>query len=101
VILCDTGPLVALVDGDDPHHSICLKTAGLLPANSLITTWPCLTEAMHLLNRASGLEGQNGLWSYLSDGMMRLYLPKSGEWQRIHGLMNEYPTCPSISPMQC
>jgi predicted nucleic acid-binding protein len=83
-----------LIDGDDPHHSICLQTAGQLPANSLVTTWPCLTEAMHLLNRASGLEGQNGLWSYLTYGVLRLYLPEEDEWQRIPELMNQYADMP-------
>jgi uncharacterized protein len=94
VILCDTGPLVALVDGDDLHHSTCFATATALPANSLITTWPCLTEAMHLLNRAAGLEGQNGLWSYLADGVLQLHLPAEGEWKRMHELMNQYADMP-------
>lgn len=94
MILCDTGPLVALVDGDDKHHLICLSTASTLPANSLVTTWPCLTEAMYLLDRAAGLVGQNGLWSYLTDGVLRLHLPAEGEWQRMHELMNQYADMP-------
>lgn len=94
MILCDTGPLVALVDGDDLHHSICLTIAGTLPANSLVTTWPCLTEAMHLLDRAAGLKGQNGLWSYLIDGLLHLHLPLDGEWRRMHELINQYADMP-------
>jgi hypothetical protein len=94
VILCDAGPLVALIDADDPHHMRCAEAAKNLPPSSMVTTWPCLTEAMHLLYRAGGLEAQNGLWTYLADGILRLDLASEGEWRRIHDLMNQYADMP-------
>lgn len=47
--LVDTGPLVALFDGSDPHHK---KTSHYLKTfdGELITTLPVITEACHLLN---------------------------------------------------
>lgn len=61
-MLCDTGPLVALIDRNDPNHSVCAKALALLPPVPLITTWLCVTEAMHLLYRSGGLVAQNALW---------------------------------------
>jgi uncharacterized protein len=59
--------MVALVDADDPYHRSCLQAAaGLQP--SMITTWPCMTEAMHLLYRAGDLSAQNDLWAFVAVG---------------------------------
>ena len=54
VTLTDTGPLVALVDKDDQHHAQATETLRRLPKVPLLTTWPCLTEAMYLLYQAIG-----------------------------------------------
>lgn len=92
--LCDTGPLVALADADDPYHARCAAAAARLPSSPMITTWPCLTEAMHMLNRVGGINAQDKLWSLLLDGFLQLYLPQSGEWQRIYELMRQYADMP-------
>ncbi len=88
-MLCDAGPMVALVDADDPYHDKCLRAAAILPP-LMVTTWPCLTEAMHLLYRAGGLSAQNELWSFVANGVLRLHLPGDDEWRLIHQLMNRY-----------
>ena len=92
--LCDTGPLVALVDRDDPHHARCLAALQTLPAQPLLTTWPCLTEAMYLLWRAGGLPAQDELWGYLADGLVVLHIPAATEWERIRTLMQQYHDAP-------
>lgn len=48
-ILVDAGPLIALFDKDDAHHA---PTKELLRAvaGRLITTWPVVTEASHMLD---------------------------------------------------
>jgi uncharacterized protein len=79
VTLCDTGPLVALVDHDDPHHARCVTALQSLPAQPLLTTWPCFTEAMYLLWRAGGLPAQDELWGYLADGLVVLHLSAATE----------------------
>ncbi len=92
--LCDAGPLVALIDTDDEHHLVCADTLATLPASPLITTWPCLTEAMHLLGWAGGIKAQNRLWSHLAKGLVRVHLAAADEWQRMFDLMNQYADMP-------
>jgi len=92
-MLCDAGPMVALVDADDPYHQKCLRAAATLQP-LMVTTWPCLTEAMHLLHRAGGMSAQNELWSFVANGVLRLHLPGDDEWQRIRQLMNQYADMP-------
>lgn len=52
--LTDTGPLVALLNRNNPNHAACVAATQRLPAGPLMTTWPCFTEAMHLLFRTGG-----------------------------------------------
>ena len=83
--LCDTGPLVALVDRDDPHHARCVAARQTLPAPPLLTTWPCLTAAMSLLWRAGGLPAQDALWGSLADGLVVLGVDISGAGDVVFG----------------
>jgi predicted nucleic acid-binding protein len=61
VTLTDAGPLVAIIDADEPDHETCLQALDEL-ALPLVTTWPAFTEAMYLLGRAGGIKGQRALW---------------------------------------
>jgi uncharacterized protein len=94
VTLCDTGPLVALVDQDDAAHARCVAALSTLPASPLLTTWPCFVEAMYLLWRAGGLSAQEELWGYLADGLVVLHTPEPGEWERMRELMRQYHDIP-------
>ena len=92
--LCDTGPLVALIDRDDANHERCATTLQGLPASPLLTTWPCLTEAQYLLRRAGGLPAQEELWGFLADGLVRLLAPEDKDWERMRTLMQQYADSP-------
>jgi predicted nucleic acid-binding protein len=94
VTLCDAGPLVAIVDRADAQHARCLATLETLPAGGLMMTWACLAEAMYLLGRKLGWRAQDEVWSYVSDGLLRLYTPAEGEWQRMRVLMRDYADTP-------
>ena len=60
MILCDTGPLIAWVDsGQGETHDRCRAFLDGLH-DSLITTWPSVTEAMYLAHRIGG-------WPMLAD----------------------------------
>ena len=60
MILTDAGPLVALIDGDEPDHRRCTEALVDLSL-PLLTTWPAFTEAMYLLG-GGGWRGQEPLW---------------------------------------
>ena len=94
MILCDTGPLVALIDRNDPYHTQSVAALRTLPAVPLLTTWPCLVEAMYLLWRVGGLPAQEELWSYLADGLVVLHTPEAKEWERLQVLMRQYHDSP-------
>ncbi|MFO0849395.1 MAG: PIN domain-containing protein [Gemmataceae bacterium] len=92
--LCDTGPMVALIDGGDRDYARCLMALEGLGREQLVTTWPCLTEGMYLLGRNAGPTAQDELWGYLADGLIRLDLPAPGEWARMRALMVQYADAP-------
>jgi predicted nucleic acid-binding protein len=92
--LCDTGPLVALIDRGDPHHERCVTTLDSLPPEPLLTTWPCWVEAIYLVGRVKGFASQEALWSYLAGDLVRLVEPAPGEWQRMRALMRRYRDVP-------
>lgn len=94
VTLTDTGPLVGLVDKDDPHHQEATATLRRLPKVPLLTTWPCLTEAMYLLYQAAGYSGQEALWRFVDRGSLQLYVPGEEDWRRMRELMAQYKDAP-------
>jgi len=69
--LADAGPLIALIDEDDPHHGRC-EEALLTLTPPLITTWPVIAEAMYRLGQAGGAAAQKLLWGYLHDELLLL-----------------------------
>lgn len=92
--LIDTGPLVALIDkGDRENHRKCAAAFRSLKS-SLITTWPCLTEALYFLGGIRGWQSQVSLWRFVERGALRLHNPQPDEWQRIRALMEQYRDTP-------
>jgi predicted nucleic acid-binding protein len=61
VTLTDAGPLIALIDASEPDHERCKALLANIKL-PLLTTWPAFTEAMYLLGRAGGWQGQEALW---------------------------------------
>lgn len=91
--LTDTGPLVALVNGNDTKHAACQQVLPRVRV-PLLTTGPCFTEAMYLLGKVLGYAGQQELWSYVTDGLLVLYTPSDTEWERMRRLMHTYRDAP-------
>ena len=94
MILCDTGPLIALTIENDSHHERCTATLAQLPSDSLVTTWPCLAETMHMVGKLAGLKGQEAVWTMLREGLLRLHQPSATCCQRFPELMREYADAP-------
>lgn len=91
--LTDAGPLVALIDADEPDHEVCRLVLGRLQL-PLITSWPAFTEAMYLLSRAGGPAGRDALWKLvLTDRLEILDLSRSA-MRRSAKLMTTYADLP-------
>jgi len=87
MILVDGGPLVAIADADDQHHSSC-KTALASLREPLGTVWPVLAEAMYLLTDLP--DGQNALWEMIARGAVALLPLDFVDVPRIRELMGKY-----------
>lgn len=92
--LCDTGPLVALIDETDRHHQSCIEALESLGADDLITTWPCLTETMHFAYRVGRHPAQERIWAYVAKGLVNLLSPHELDWRRMRRLMAQYADAP-------
>jgi len=94
VTLTDTGPLVALVNKNDPNHRRCLDATKRLPAEPLVTTWPCFTEAMYLVFQAGSYLAQAELWRWRTAGRLVLHDLTEDEIARMAALMDKYKDRP-------
>jgi len=93
-MLTDTGPLLALFDEGDPYHTACHAVVRNLPPGPLLTTWPCFTEAMYLLNGVGGYRFQESLWTMRRQGRLLLLDLTSTEADRADELMAQYRNVP-------
>ena len=59
--------------------------------DGLITTSPAFTEAMHLVHRLRGHEGQRALWAMRRTGPLEIANP---DWDRSEALMRQYRDTP-------
>lgn len=92
--LTDTGPLVALVNRNDPNHRRCLDATKRLPTGPLLTTWPCFTEAMYLVFQAGGHPAQAELWRWRTADRLSLHNLTESEIARMAALMDKYQDIP-------
>ena len=86
VILVDTGPLVALFDRDVDHHDRCVEALKAI-RRPLITVWPVLTEAAHLLSFS--FLAQDSLWEFIERGALRITDIASSDIPRLRALMRK------------
>jgi predicted nucleic acid-binding protein len=91
LILVDAGPLAAIVDADDQHHTACVAALKEI-RQPLGTVWPALTEAMYLL--AGQLRAQEALWEMLTRRAVELVPLASADVPRIRELMRKYADQP-------
>lgn len=91
--LTDAGPLVALVDADEPDHEVCRTVLAHLRL-PLTTTWPVFTEAMYLLSRAGGPRGCEALWRLVLTGRLDVVDLSRSAVERSAELMTTYADLP-------
>lgn len=91
--LIDAGPLIALIDADEPDHDRCRAALDELRL-PLVTTWPAFTEAMYLLGRAAGWAGQRALWRLVQREDLVVAAPSTAANARAARLMETYADRP-------
>lgn len=91
--ITDAGPLIALIDADEPDHERCRDALDRLRL-PLLTTWPAFTEAMYLLGRAAGWPGQRALWRLLMRDDLVVSAPTAAANARAARLMETYADRP-------
>ncbi len=91
MILIDAGPLVAVLHRDDRNHERCVATLQSL-REPVGTTWPVLSEAMHLLRFS--WEAQDALWDLIATEALRLIPIDTTDVPRMRQLMQKYRDLP-------
>lgn len=90
-VLVDTGPLVALFDRDDAHHTRCVEALKRI-RQPLLTVWPVLTEASHLLGFSR--QAQDDLLEFVERGGVHFAEIGFADVARIRALMRKYSDRP-------
>lgn len=87
ITVCDTGPIVAYLNRNDPHHD--WATAVMKQVRPpLLTCEAVLTEAAYFL-RADGLD-IDPLFRLLERAALLIDFDMSAQWPRMHALMRRY-----------
>jgi uncharacterized protein len=90
-VLVDAGALIALLDRDDAEHERCVEALKGI-RDPLVTVWPALTEAMHLL--ADTPRAPDALCDLIVDDAVRLFDLEAPDFRRMKALMQKYRDLP-------
>lgn len=90
-VLIDSGPLIALFDGNDKYH---LATVAFIKSNDseLVTTLASVTETLHLLD--FNRNAQIDFLGWVNAGAVTLEPITSNDLQRIKELTSKYSDLP-------
>lgn len=90
-VVLDTGPLVALIDGDDSRHRwVCAEVASLHPP--FITCEAVVSEAMFRLLRAR--RGVPTLLGFLREGLVQVAFDFDDNLEAVSRLIEKYQDVP-------
>jgi predicted nucleic acid-binding protein len=90
-VLVDASALVALLDRDDRHHAACVEALRGL-RDDLVTVWPALTEAMHLVGDYPS--AQDALLELVDEGALRVAPLDETDVPRLRALKRKYRDTP-------
>lgn len=93
MILVDAGFLYALLDKDDAWHARA-KAAATDIKEKWITTWPVLTEAVHLIARWVGVEQSIALVQDVAGGDIAMWDMPPQVTRAVPALMKRYADLP-------
>ena len=66
----DTGPLVALADADDAHHTACARWYDSVHPRNLVIPAPVIAEACHLIGTRCGAHVEAAFLDALASGQL-------------------------------
>ncbi len=90
-ILLDTGPIVALMNRRDKHHDRVLAFTRAFEGTYL-TTWPVITEAMHLLRHSQ--TAQLNVLEWVRRGGLEIVSIDTSDVGRLMELAQKYRDLP-------
>ena len=93
MIIADTGFIYALLDKPDAWHERSVAAFDTAD-EGLITTWPVLTEAVHLIMRSLGTAPAVALMQDVADGGLAIWNIDFESQQRVPSLMKRYSDLP-------
>lgn len=93
MILADTGFLYAVLDKRDAWHARAVAALDKID-EGLITTWPVLTEAVHLIMRSLGTPPAVALMRDVAEGSIAVWNPNAEAQQQVPVLMKRYSDLP-------
>lgn len=93
-MLCDAGPLVALVLRTDALHATARAFVEGCPSEQFVTTWSCFSEAMYLVGRDEGWRGQDALFEMIERQLLEIHDSRPVELERMKELMERYRDTP-------
>jgi len=93
MILVDAGFLYALLDKDDAWH-VRASAAAEAIKEKWITTWPVLTEAVHLIGRWLGVDQAVALMQDIALGDIALWDIAPETCRKVPALMKHYADLP-------
>lgn len=98
IVIVDTGPLVALINQDDEHHTPCLAwlEKALRERRKLVVPVPVVTEVCYLLKRSAGTEYEAKFLEELArmPSDFRLFYPGRKAFSRMGRLVRKYHDLP-------
>jgi predicted nucleic acid-binding protein len=89
--LVDAGPLIALFDEDDRYHGQVLMFLKKYKGN-LITTWPVITEAIHMLSFS--IKAQKSCLTWIKRRGLFIFDLTIDHIERLIELMDKYSDLP-------
>ena len=89
MILADASFIVATISANDAYYDASMKALKSI-REPLISTWPCITEAMHLI----GLRRHEALRRQIEEGFLLLHTSTQEGLLRCCVLMRKYEDSP-------
>ena len=86
-VLVDAGPLVAILNGRDNDHAVCVDVLKSL-RRPLVTTWMPVTEAMYLLDFS--VAAQSALLEMIERGVLKVMSLGTDDLPFVRDLIKKY-----------